>query len=144
MFGPGSLGRAAAISLVLAGIAAVLIIEFGPNQSIGFMRIKVINDTAQTVKVQPCWDIDCLQRNGLAATIVPPHRTPIVASKWPDDVWNQVAIGVVKPKTVLAGPPAHCVIGLFPPHTAVGVVRVSEQTLVRCPQLGEGGGGGTG
>jgi len=135
------LARSASISIVLVAIAAVLIIEFGPNQAIGFMRIKVVNDTERTVKIQPCWDIDCLQRNGLPTTIVPPHRSPIVASKWPNDVWNQVSIGVVKPSTVVIRPPAECVIRVFAPGTVVGVIRVSERTLVPCPQLGEGGGG---
>jgi len=48
-FGSGSVLRSALISMVIVGIAAVLMIAFGPNLAIGTMHIQVLNDTVRVV-----------------------------------------------------------------------------------------------
>ena len=147
VFRKGGLGRSALISLVLVAIGAVLMIELGPSNSIGFMRFRVINDTKRTLKIQPCWDLDCLDRIGLRPSIIPPRSSPLVGgNRWElDNTFGaQITVAVLEPNETVAPPFAHCVVSLFPPQTKVGVIRVTERDLVQCPDIGEGGGGGAG
>lgn len=132
--------RAASIALVLVAIGAVLIIKFGPNQAIGFMRIEVRNDTNKTVQVQPCWDINCNNHLGLDPTIVPPGKHPIVGGdryQWENDVWHGISIAVLKP-TATAPDFEGCVVDSPPKYAKVWVFRVSR--MGACPHVSEGGG----
>jgi hypothetical protein len=147
MFRKGGLGRSALISLTLVAIGALLMIELGPANAIGFFPVRVINDTKRTLKIQPCWDLDCLDSIGLATTTIPPHHTPIVGGpkwQWENTGWQQITVAVLKPTDDPLPPFDRCVVSLFPPKTRVGIIRVTERDLQQCPTLGEGGGGGAG
>lgn len=140
MLGWLGLVRSAMISAVLVAIGAVLIIEFGPNNSIGFMHLKVINNTERALKIQPCWDIGCLNRVGLAATVIPPHRTPILPKQWENTYWQTISVVVLKPSESTEPPFEACVVTDIPPKRKVGVIRVTDRNIGPCP---DGGGGGS-
>ena len=143
MFAKGSLVRSGSIALVLVAIGAVLMFKFGPNNSRGIMRLRVVNDTERTLKIQPCWDLDCVDRIGLTPTIIPPHHHPMVGGKywqWENTYWLNITVAVLKPNETAYPPYAHCVVTLIAPKQEVGVIRVTERDMQRCPDLSEGGG----
>ena len=141
-FGEGSLLRSALVSLAIVAVVAAVGFAFAPNFSIEFMRLKVVNDTEQTLKIQPCWDANCWNRIGLDPTIVPPHHTPIVDSRWENTYWRRISVAVLKPNEPIVAPFDECVVTDFPPGQKVGVIRVSAKTVVPCPELSPAGGAG--
>ena len=115
------------VCVVLIAAMAGLILAFGPNHSIGFMRLKVVNDTQRTVTIQPCWDRACLDHGGLQPVVVPPGGMPHVAGKkFPNDVPEALVVAIVRPGGQDFPPFAGCVMDTFPPGTKVAVFRVSE------------------
>ena len=131
--------RAAVISALICGVAAVLMLEFGPANAIGLMRLKVVNNTNRTVRVQPCWDLNCHDTLGLRDSIVRPGQRANVSSEWADDVVESISIAVLKPAASVPNFEG-CLVNTFMPHVKVGVFYVSTETT--CPVSSGGGGGG--
>ena len=125
--------------MAIVGIAVVLGWAFGPSKAIGFMRLKVINDTQRAVTVQPCWDANCLQTRGLRPTVVHPGEGKKIAGKFVDDMGHLISVGILKPGKGYREIDG-CVVRWFDPHTKVGVLRLSQRGA--CPNLSGGGGGG--
>ena len=129
--------------MAVVAVAAVLMWEFGPANSIRFMRMRIVNDTQRTVKVQPCWDIDCIDIHSLSSSILRPGDVVRGGSlwEWEDDLGHVISVAVLKPSAE-AFQFDGCVVRVFEPHTKVGVFRVSQ--LTTCPDIPEGGGSGAG
>lgn len=133
--------RAALASFAIVVVAGALMWEFGPNNSIGFLRMKIVNDTNRTVKIQPCWDIGCNDVRTLPAVIVHPGERSKVAGKSPNDYWQWVTVAVLEPDADESGRNWDgCLLNSFPPHLKVGVLFVSNE--VKCPVVPAGGAGG--
>ena len=131
--------RAALISMGIVGVAAVLMWQLGPSHSIGFMSLRVVNDTDHAVKIQPCWDIRCWDSHGLSDTVVPPGEARRVSSEWEDDMSHPISVAVLQPRAEMPQWDG-CLVNTFPPHRKVGVFRVSNEQP--CPTSGGGGGAG--
>ena len=135
--------RSALVSFAIVVVAGALMWEFGPDNSIGFLRMKVVNDTNHTVKIQPCWDIGCNDVHNLPVTIVHPGESPKVAGKSPNDFWQWVTVAVLEPDADESDRNWDgCLLNVFPPHLKVGVLFVSNEA--KCPVTSGGGGGGGG
>lgn len=131
--------RAALVSALVCGVAAVLMIEFGPTNRIGLMRVKVVNDTNRAVKIQPCWDRDCHDTRGLPEKVMGPGKRGMVSGQWADDQVQTISVGVLEPKDSVPHFDG-CLVQTYAPHQKVAVFYVSWETS--CPQGDEGGGGG--
>ena len=134
--------RAALVSMVLVVVAGVLMWEFGPTTKIGFMRLKVVNDTKRAVNIQPCWDLRCWDTHGLPDQIVRPGEAKKVSSRWADDRWTLVSVGVLPSNVDIreAENVEGCLVNVFPPHTRVAVFFVSNER--KCAAFNRGAGAG--
>jgi hypothetical protein len=121
------------------GGAFLLMWQFGQGSAIGFMRLKVVNDTKHVVKIQPCWDLRCWDIHGLDPTVVPAGKARRVESKWEDDISHPISVAVLRPHAEFPKWEG-CLVNVFPPHKRVGVFWVSSVTT--CPTSSGGGGGG--
>lgn len=122
------LTRDLAISLGTVIVLVSVILVFGRScQSgvLGSLELRVVNDTARTVQIQPCWDVQCLDTHGLPPAVLRPR-----ASK--DETWlpnvggGVVVVGVQRPGAKpwqIAG----CLISTYAPGQKLGTVRLSQQ-----------------
>ena len=131
--------RAALVSTVVVAAAFGLMWQFGQGTAIGFMHLKVVNDTQHPVKIQPCWDARCWDTHGLQDTVVPAGKARRVTSEWEDDMGHLISLAVLQPRAEVPRWDG-CLVNVFPPHQRVAVFFVSNQR----PCLTGGGGPGTG
>ena len=90
--------RASVWTLAIVGVSVGLLL-WARNWSetqIGFMGLKVVNDTPQTVRVQPCWDATCEDTIGLHGTLLGPGHASRVAGQWPNDNPELITLGVLE------------------------------------------------
>jgi hypothetical protein len=122
-------------------VCAVLLVIFllrDRGASIGFMKLRVLNDTGQTVKVQPCWDMACFDVVGLHETLIPAGASKKIGGQWQNNIPSTIVVGVLKPHAEAMHFDG-CLLSAFPPGRKVAVFRVSREGL--CPTANPGGGG---
>ncbi len=106
---------------------------------IGYVDLRVVNNTPRTVQIQPCWDLDCLNTAGLRARILRPRESVHVGGQWPNDVDQKIVVAIQRPGAKpwqFEG----CLVTLFRSGQKWGDVRVSH--LRPCFTGPEGGGAG--
>jgi hypothetical protein len=106
--------------------------------SISYMRIRVVNDTQRTVKVQPCWDLACYETINMRQAIVRAGSSRLITGLWSDDAPHTVVVGVLRPRAE-AFHFEGCLHGFFNPGLKVGLMHVSQEGI--CP-TSDGVGGG--
>jgi hypothetical protein len=74
-----------------------VIVFWRPTSHITFLDLHIVNDTHETVTVQPCWDLDCLDIHGLRAEVLRPGGSVLATNQWPTDVGGEIATGIRKP-----------------------------------------------
>ena len=137
-----SVFRASLWSLALVGVAVLgmFLLRGWKGNAYTFMSIRVVNDTQRTLRIQPCWDLNCDNTIGLPDAIFRPGDSKRVAGKWVNNVPEQVVIGILRPHAE-AFHYEGCVLRFFEPGKKVGVIRVSrEGPCLNVPTGGAGGG----
>ena len=122
-------------------VCAVVLVIFSfrdRGSSIGFMSVRVLNDTGQTVKVQPCWDMACFDVVGLHETLIPPGVSKKVDGQWANNIPSVIVVGVLRPHAEAMHFDG-CLLNVFPERRKVAVFRVSREGL--CPTSNPSGGG---
>src|SRR5471032_1475910 len=122
-----SILRAAFVSMALVGVAVLaMFLLRDKGSSIGFMGLRVVNDTQQTVRVQPCWDPACTNTIGLHEAVLHPGASKRVPNQWANNTPEEIVVGVLRPHAE-AMHFSGCVVEFFPPGENVAVIRVSHQ-----------------
>jgi hypothetical protein len=123
--------------LALAGVLAAAGLSSCQWDETRFFDLRVVNDTHQAVKIQPCWDVDCLNVYGMPVTVLRPGDSRHESSWWADDAGQKVAVAVLHPggRRIMG-----CLITSFAPGQPTGLVRASQQR--QCLHAPEGGPGG--
>jgi len=109
---------------VFVPIVAVILL-WRPSSKITFFDLRIVNDTHRTVTVHPCWDLDCLDINGLPASVLRPGASVDSAGNFTTDVGHEIVVGIRKP----GGKPwqfSACMMIATAPGQPTGVVRVSK------------------
>ena len=120
--------------IMVALLAGILIGARGCQSGVlGSFDPRIVNDTKQTVQVQPCWDPQCLDTHGMPAAVLHPGASTVVADRWPNDIGGVIVIDVQKPgaKRWQIGT---CIVGFYAPGQKAGTVRVSKHQA--CPKGG--------
>jgi hypothetical protein len=109
---------------VFVPIVAVILL-WRPSAKISFLNLRILNDTHRTVTVQPCWDFDCLNINGLPASLLRPGGSVHSSGHFASNAGHEIVVGIRKP----GGNPrkfSSCMmIGIAAGQTT-GLVRVSR------------------
>jgi hypothetical protein len=104
------------------GILAAAVLSGCQWDETRFYDLRVVNDTHRPVKIQPCWDVDCVDMNGMPVTVLRPGDSRDEKSWWVIPA-SGVAVAVLSP----AG---HRIIGCLILNSrgrSKGVVRTSQQ-----------------
>jgi hypothetical protein len=116
--------EAVIFAAVFIPIIAVIVL-WRPTSKIGFVDVRIVNDTHRTVTIQPCWDLNCLDIRGLQPHVVRPGRSVDVTGEYTSDVGHEIAIGIRK----RGGKPwqfSSCVVTGTAAGQRIGLVRVSK------------------
>src|SRR4051812_48652197 len=87
------------LAFVAVGVALLFWARGCSWNEIGIMKLKVVNDTGQTVQIQPCWDLACVDIAGLPTFDLGPGDARRIGGRlgFENDVGQLIAIGVLKP-----------------------------------------------
>ena len=121
----GSFRREILIALAVFVPIFVLVVVFRPVSKISFLNLRVVNDTHQSVRIQPCWDLVCLDTHGLPGAVIAAGRSVQEGGHFPTDRGGEVVVAIRKPggKTWEF---SSCMFKRFAPEQDTGVVRVSH------------------
>ena len=103
-----------------------------------FFDLRVVNNTHRTVRIRPCWDVNCLDMSGMRVAVLRPGDTQDEGSLWTNDAGEEVSVAVLGPvgKQHIIG----CLITSFKPGQPKGLVRMSqERPCISGPEGGPGG-----
>ncbi len=109
---------------VFVPIFAVIVI-WRPTSKISLLDLRVVNNTHQTVAVQPCWDVDCLDIHGLRAAVLRPGGSFHDSNQWPTDVGHEIALGIRAPGGNRRKFSA-CIVTFSQAGVKTGLARVSQ------------------
>jgi hypothetical protein len=113
----------AAVAVVGASACSASI---DPSPLSEFFDLRVVNDTGQTVKVEPCWDPSCRDRTGMPTSTleVEGHRD---MAPWSNSVGGTVAVAVIRPGSSAL----KCMVVHYIRGQKKGTVRVSAARACR-------------
>jgi hypothetical protein len=97
----GSVAVAARAGRLIA-LAAVVVLAlaacstYDPAPLSEFFDLRIVNDTSQTVKIEPCWNPTCGDRTGMPTDTLKPGSYRDEAA-WLNNVGGTVAVAVLPP-----------------------------------------------
>ena len=126
------------VGTILAVILTVILL-WHPTRRITFFDLRIVNDTQRTVRVHPCWDINCINITGLPESTLRPGQSVHSSGNFATDVGNEIVVGIRKPGGKV-WQFSSCMMITAPAGRQAGTVRVSKARP--CFTGPEGGGGG--